>query len=114
MITFILGYVAYSLLAFWILWIFYLAVMNLSRARDAGTLSKSALYLGTPVLVIGLVLDFLINVFIMSLVLFELPKEGTVTSRLKRHFKNSTGWRLTIVKWFKSILDPYDPNGSHI
>lgn len=106
--------ILYSILSFWVLWILYLAVMNLKRVRDAGALSKSAWVLGMPVLIIGLVLDFFVNATLMSLILLELPREGTVTSRLKRHFKNSTGWRLIVAKWFKSILDPYDPDGEHI
>lgn len=104
----------YAILGVWLLWVFYLAVMNLSRARKAGTLSKTAYVFGLPVLIIGLALDLLINVLVMSLVLWEIPRELTVTSRLKRHHKASTGWRLAVVRWFEPLLDPYDPDGDHI
>lgn len=112
--SFILAYALLSLSAFYALWIFYLAVMNLSRTKKTGQLSTTALILGTPVLLVGYLLDFLVNVFVMTAVLLELPQELTVTARLKRHHKESTGWRLAVVLWFEPILDPYDPSGDHI
>lgn len=96
------------------LWIFYLAVMSLKRARDAGLLTRTANAFGLPVLVIGLVLDFLANVLVLTVLLFELPREGTVTSRLKRHNATSTGWRKAVAAWAEPLLDPYDPTGDHI
>lgn len=104
----------YVLLAFWSLWVFYLATMNLKRARDAGGLSKTVWVMGVPVLIIGLLLDLLINVLLMSVLLWEIPRELTVTARLKRHHKQSTGWRLAVVLWFEQLLDPFDPSGDHI
>ena len=114
MITATLFFLAYMLGGMYLLWIFYLAVMNLARAKRAGKLNSTATILGTPVLVIGYLLDFLVNVFVMTVILFELPREMTVTARLKRHHLTSTGWRLAVVLWFEPILDPYDPDGDHI
>lgn len=109
-----LYYLAASTAAFYALWVFYLAVMNLSRAKKAGQLSTTALILGTPVLIVGYLLDFIVNVFVMTLVLLERPQELTVTARLKRHHAESTGWRLAVVLWFEPILDPFDPSGDHV
>lgn len=109
-----LYYIAYSFVITYALWIFYLAVMNLKRAKKAGLLNKTALVLGTPVLIIGFLLDFLVNTTVMSLVFLEMPDELTVTARLKRHQKESTGWRLRVVLWLEPILDPYDPEGDHV
>lgn len=95
------------------LWIFYLAVMSLKRARDAGLLTRTANAFGLPVLVIGLVLDFLANVLVLTVLLFELPRETTVTARLKRH-NRGTGWRRAVAAWAEPLLDPYDPSGDHI
>jgi hypothetical protein len=95
------------------LWIFYLAVMNLKRAKDAGLLSKTAMALGYPVLIVGYLLDCFVNVFVMTFLLLELPRETTVTSRLKRHNKG-TGWRKAVAAWVEPLLDPYDPSGDHI
>lgn len=111
LLTFIL---AWTVGGMYLLWIFYLAVMNLKRAKEAGLLNKTALVLGTPLLLLGYLVDFLMNITVMTLVLLELPQETTVTARLKRHHKESTGWRLAVVLWFEPILDPYDPSGDHI
>ena len=96
------------------LYVFYAAVMNIKRVRDAGKLTWVGKALGYPTLVIGLVLDLFVNLTLMTIVLLELPREFTVTSRLKRHHKESTGWRLAVVKFFEPVLDPLDPSGDHI
>jgi len=100
--------------SFYLLWVLYLAVMNLKRVKDAGLLSPLALALGYPVFIFGYLLDILINIFVMTFVLLEMPKEFTVTARLKRHKNQSTGWRLSVAKWFEPLLDPFDPSGDHI
>ena len=96
------------------LYVFYAAVMNIKRVRDAGQLTWMGKVLGYPTLVIGLLLDLFVNLTLMTIVLLELPRELTVTSRLKRHHKESKGWRLAVVKFFEPILDPLDPSGDHI
>lgn len=97
------------------LWVFYLAVMNLKRVKDMGKLGKVALVLGTPILIVGLVLDLLANVLVFSVLLLEIPQETTVTARLKRHKRESTGWRLRVTNWFASeLLDSFDPSGVHV
>jgi hypothetical protein len=111
-----MGYLNLTLAAFaltYCLYVFYAAVMNIKRVRDAGKLTAVGKCLGYPTLVIGLVLDLAVNVFVMSVVLLEVPKEWTVTSRLKRH-QSSAGWRLAVVKLFEPVLDPLDPSGDHI
>ena len=107
-------YAAASLITVYALWIFYLAVMNLKRVRDQNKLTKTALYLGLPVLWTGVVLDVIVNVFIVSVLLLEFPKELLVTSRFKRHNAATSGWRKKIVAWFEPLLDPFDPDGNHI
>ena len=95
-------------------WVAYLAVMSLARARAAGTLSKTGMVLGAPLLLVGYTLDVALNVTVISVVLWELPREATVTDRLRRHKKGSTGWRLTVVEWVEPLLDPHDHRGDHI
>jgi hypothetical protein len=96
------------------LWIFYLAVMTLKRARVAGQLSPLAFALGVPVLKVGLVLDVLVNVLVMTVVLVEPPREWLVTTRLKRHNRVGRGWRYKFANWCEQFLDPFDPSGDHI
>lgn len=100
-------------IAFYALWALYIVVMALQRARLAGTLSKAALVLGAPMIVAGIVLDALVNIFIMTVLLMELPKEWLVTARLKRHCGQS-GWRGNISRWIcHKLLDAFDPDGRH-
>jgi hypothetical protein len=103
-----------GLASLYLLWIFYLAVMNLKRAKEAGLLTKTAKVLGMPVLIVGYALDCFVNVTLMTIVLFEVPQETTVTARLKRHNRESSGWRKTVAVWAEPLLDPYDPSGDHI
>jgi hypothetical protein len=117
MVTLLLSSIGTAFLSVYVLYIFYLAVMNLKRARDEGTASKVALALGYPILIIGLLLDWLVNVLIFTLLFLELPGEPyeLVTGRLKRHAYGNDGWRKTFARWFADhLLDPFDPSGKHI
>ncbi len=100
--------------SFYALWIFYLAVMGLKRAKDAGLLHKTAVVFGYPVLIVGYLLDAFVNVAVLTVILLELPRELTVTARLKRHIRMSQGWRLSVAVWFVPLLDPFDPSGRHV
>lgn len=94
-------------------WIFYLAVMNLSRNKDRLMLvSKCFAY---PMLWIGLVADMLFNFFWGSILFLEFPKELLMTTRLKRHLRDhKKDWRDRNANWFcYNFLDPFDPNGKH-
>lgn len=102
------------ILALYCLWVLYLAVMNLKRVRDLGKLSNTAKVLGTPILVLGYLIDFLLNAVLMSILLLELPRELTISERLKRHNTSSHGWKKSVSTWFEPLLDPFDPSGNHI
>ena len=108
------AYLLWAVLACYGLWVFYLAVMNLKRVRDNGGLSKWATRFAYPVLLVGYVLDVLVNWFVVTVLLLELPKETTVTARLKRHNRGSAGWRKAVVQFFEPLLDPFDPDGNHV
>jgi hypothetical protein len=116
----LLWYALYSLLGLWVLWIFFLSVMALQRARDIAPLAPQVKFFGYPTLFIGLFIDFLCNVFVLTPLLLELPKETTCTTRLKRHHKENTGdtwlsrWQLAVVHWFVPLLNPFDSSGPHI
>ena len=107
-------YLLYSLAVTYGLYVFYCAVMNLRRVHDMGLLTTTGKVFAYPTLLIGATLDVLCNVFVMTIVLLELPQELLVTTRLKRHNRESTGWRLSVVKFFEPVLDPLDPSGDHI
>lgn len=98
----------------YVLWLFYLAVMNLQRARDNGTLTGAAYALGLPILYVGLVLDCLVNVVVLTILFLEIPEEALVTARLSRHIEGSAGYRQKLASWFcTNLLDAFDPSGCH-
>jgi len=97
--------------AVYILWLFYLAVMSLFRAHHNGTLSLPAKCLGYPILIVGVLLDALVNIVVLTVVLFERPYEWLVTKRLARHIKHGGGWRKAIAGWIcRHLLNPFDPD----
>jgi hypothetical protein len=96
------------------LWILFIAVMGLKRARDAGLLTTTAKVFGYPVLIVGYLLDCFVNVTVMTLLLLEIPQELTVTARLKRHLSACACWRKSVSLWAAPLLDPYDPSGKHL
>lgn len=97
------------------LWVFYLAVMNLKRAADADRLSPMARRFGTPVLFAGYVLDFLVNLIPFTVLMLDLPRETTVTARLKRYANGSDSWRRRFALWFADdLLNDFDPSGKHV
>jgi hypothetical protein len=103
--------IAYILLAVYLLWLFYLAVMSLFRARANGTLSLPAKVLGYPILIVGVLLDALVNLTVLTIVFAERPYEWLVTKRLTRHGKYGGGWRRTVANWICShLLNPFDPD----
>jgi hypothetical protein len=110
----LLTYLALAVGVTYALFVFYAGVMNIKRVRDAGKLTRIGYAFGYPTLLIGYALDVICNWFVMTVVFLELPKEATVTARFKRHNRESTGWRLSIVRFFEPLLDPLDPSGDHI
>ena len=98
---------AFTLASPFFLWVFYLAVMNLKRNK--ANLVGVGRYAGATALAIGYLLDAYVNFTVLSLVLLEPPKELTVTSRLKRHYKRDGTWGRKVALWFIPLLEPYDP-----
>lgn len=93
----------------YVLWGFFLAVMSLKHARDANRLTMWSARFGAPILYCGYLLDFTVNVAVLTVLLVELPRELLVTSRIKRHL-NDENWRGAMARWIDSeLLDPIDP-----
>lgn len=99
------------------LWLLYIVVMGLHRARLGRRLGKVATVLGLPFLIIGVVLDVMVNVAVATPLLWERPrwKEWTVSARLSRHLAASEDtWRKGVAQWIcEHLLDPFDPSGMH-
>ena len=96
------------------LWLFYLAAMNLRRAKEAGRLSRVVLVIALPILLAAVAIDVAVNLTLASLVFFDRPREWTVSERLARYLPG-TDWRAKVALWAaEHLLDPFDPSGSHL
>ena len=105
---------AVSIGALYALWVFYLAVMHLKRARDHGMLSRPALYLGYPVLLVGYALDVFVQLVPATVIFLDLPRDWTLTGRLKRYIAGPEGWRERVAVWMcANLLNTFDPDGRH-
>lgn len=95
-------------------WVAYLAIMALIRARDEKRLTKVALWLAYPVVVIGLLLDFTLNVTVGTALFLEPPREWLLSPRLSRLIETDPGWRGDLAAWVcVHLLDTFDPDGRH-
>lgn len=106
----------WSAAAMYALWIFYAAVMCLKTAKNKGLLNTQLKVLGTPVLMVGYLLDAALNIVVMTVVCLEMPQELTISARLKRYNRDPREWwwRRKVAAVFEPILDPLDPSGDHI
>lgn len=94
---------------FYLTWIFYLAVMSLKRERT--NLSRTAVYLAMPVLILGYVMDVIFNMTVGMVIFLEPPHELLFTSRCKRWLSQKT-WEGSLARWFcRNLLDPFDDGG---
>jgi len=99
--------------AAWSLWGFYVLIMGLYRAHLAKRLSRPAYLLALPFLVVGYVVDALVNIMIASVVFLELPRSLLLTDRLEYHLGRD-GWRGSLARWIcTQLLDVFDPTGTH-
>ena len=99
--------------ALYALWVFFLAVMNLARADAAGTLPRTSLILGIPLITVAYVLDVAVNLTLGTVLLLDVPKEWTLSERLER-LKSAGGWRgVAAIAVLRCILAPFDPSGGH-
>lgn len=113
-----------SLLLMYLTFVHFGAVMRARQLRDSKTITwqtdKMLWTWLTIVLVVGLVLDFLLNVYTASVVLLEFPREWLTTHRLIRwHHTTRTDWytrtvRRGFVALGKTLLDKMDTDGIHI
>ncbi len=102
------------LISLYLLWAIYLAVMNLRRAKALGILGPIPFAFGLPLLALGLALDALVNATVMTVLFKEWPREWTVSRRLSRHVRDSTGWRQARALWYCATwLDAFDHTGLH-
>jgi hypothetical protein len=97
-------------------WFAFLAVMALKSARDNGTLTRASEILAVPLLALGWLLDFSLNMC-STVVFLDLPKEWLLTIRCDRYLSISNphglnAYRQTLARWLcQNLLDPFQSGG---
>jgi hypothetical protein len=111
MLTIVL-YVLAGIFGVSIFWLVYCGVQGF-RSRWA-TLHWSAKILGGPGTGLFLIVDFLVNL-LASIPFKDLPRELTLSTRLKRYHQATDSPKSTAVAGFicDKWLDPFDPSGDH-
>lgn len=105
-------YLGYSALAFWLLWVFFLAVMKLDEEKHR--MHGAVKVVGYFTLAVGLVIDFIVQVLPATILWLELPRELTVSGRVKRLCATGHGYRYNLAIWFRNhLLAPFDKSGGH-
>ncbi len=107
---------AWAVALFYVTWVFFAAVMNVKRVRDAGKLTRTARAFGLVTLAIGLVLDLAVNWLLAPLLFLELPRYGEwlLSARITRLIAAGAGWRARLALWLRmQLLDDIDPGGVH-
>jgi uncharacterized membrane protein (DUF485 family) len=104
-----LGWALAYLYAFWLL---YVLVMGFYRAWLAKRLTRVALVLASPALVLG----YVANWTLAALLFWQWPQRPLelVTDRLTRYISTPSGWREAPALWVcQSLLDYFDPHERH-
>lgn len=100
-----------------IFYVLYVFVMGVYRAHLAGKLRWYHWVLLWWVVLIGLVMDFIVNCTIAWVAFLEPPREWTVTTRMTRYRAPKTlgtPWQQALSAFIcDNLLDPFDPNGEH-
>lgn len=103
-----------AFVAVYLLWVYYLACMALLRAHRENKITPLCKMPGYITLLIGLVLDVLVNLLVMTVVFMDFPRELLFTSRLKRLRAHGTWYRQWLAGWCcRHYLNPFDMTGDH-
>lgn len=98
----------------YLFFILYVASMGMVRAHKEGKLNSILWILCVPFVALSWVIDVIHNITLFTLLYLELPRELTVTERLKRHVGEHT-FRGKLSRWIaETVLNPFDYSGNHV
>lgn len=97
--------------------VYFIAIMKLRDMKDAGQITGILKWFGYFNLLIGLLLDVLVNIFPATLIFMEWPRRGEwlTTARLSRIIKTGdVNWRYSVAMWFcRELLSKFDSTKHH-
>ena len=97
-------------------WVAFLSIMALKSARNNGKLTKTSKILAIPIVLVGGLLDFTLNMA-ATFVFLDLPQEWLLTIRCDRYLSipNPTGlnkYRQRFARLLcQNLLDPFQSGG---
>lgn len=102
-------FIALGIVAFIVLWIIFVNVMWAKHNPD-----KIPKIFHLPIKIIaffGLLYDILFNWVFGTVMFLELPREMTLTERMKRILISKQDWRFYLALWIcHNLVEPWDPN----
>lgn len=108
-----IGTIALGVLLTIILYVLYVLVMYWKRKKEeqGDKLTPRQWMIAGPLVALGYPVDIFYNVvFPAPLVLWDWPRELTLTSRFQRYLDNpeEAGWRYHVALWWKPRLNKHD------
>lgn len=110
---------ALALIGIPVLYVVYGFVMSAKRARDENKSQRKVLFVDGTIALFGVLLDFLLNVLVFSVLTLDFRPSTTftlVTGRLCKY--NADLNELKFRRWYAAVfaafLDGKDPSGDHI
>ena len=103
-----------------LVWLFYLVVMQLKQARDAGLLDHPVVrFHAVLVLALGVLFYAALNIVVATVVFLDPPREFEFTKRCRRYIAGEGQWfpalawhRAAIAEWIcYHLLDPFEEGG---
>lgn len=95
------------LFAVYVLFVLYVAVMGILQAHNAKRLKWPVYPFAMLTFALGVLLDFFVNVTLLTLLFIELPRHWLITKRLASHINKNT-WRGTLARWIcDNFLNPF-------
>jgi len=88
----------------------YVAIMKMREVKDhIFELHWSVRWVCYFILFVGLILDVLLNLVLLTVAFYEFPREFLSTARVVRHKHDSEGFRKIQAEWWcKHWLTPFD------
>jgi len=100
-----------------VVWLYFLAVMNLRGVQNSPTgLPPPVADVRDWILAPGYLIDCGCNLTYATWIFREFPRELTVSARLKRHrHAEAASWRRDLAESISATwLDRFDPSGRHV
>ena len=113
-------WLAWGLLGSALLWPIYIAIYRIKEVNKRKPLPWVARVIALPLFYFGLLLDWLLNVTFYSVVCLDFTSWNTLSKRLKGYNQTQSWhtelgrWRLIVCDFAEPMLNPFDPDGTHI